>query len=81
MSQNKEKKPNLDNTFGNENSVCPTEENRYGFNNELNPIEIADLGWDSLYKLPKIVKRQEELMEKHEFEPHAYFGGVMYDDL
>jgi len=62
MATSKEKKANLDSTFGNENSVCPTEENRYGFNNELNPIEIADLQWDSQYKLPKIIKRQEEMI-------------------
>ena len=64
LSNNKEKRKELDNTFGNENSVCPTEENRYGFNNELNPIEIADLGWDSQYKLPKIIKRQDEQIQK-----------------
>jgi len=49
--------PSKDGTFhGEGDSVCVTEENRFGFDNNINPIELADLEWDSQYKLPKIVR-------------------------
>lgn len=38
----------------NEDSLCITEENR--FQNEINPIKLADLGWGDEYKLAKLIR-------------------------
>jgi len=35
--------------------MCITEENR--FENIINPIKLADLGWIDDYKLDKIIKQ------------------------
>jgi hypothetical protein len=35
-------------------SLCITEENR--FQNEINPIKLADLGWGDDYKLDKLLR-------------------------
>jgi hypothetical protein len=39
-----------------EQSLCITEENR--FQNEINPIKLADLGWGDSYKLEKLIRNQ-----------------------
>jgi hypothetical protein len=44
---------NLDNQR--EDSLCITEENR--FQNEINPIKLADLGWVDDYKLEKLLRQ------------------------
>ena len=36
-----------------EESLCITEENRY--ENVINPIKLADLGWSDDYKLDKLI--------------------------
>jgi hypothetical protein len=40
--------------FFHEESLCITEENRY--ENAINPIRLADLGWSDTYKLDKLLK-------------------------
>lgn len=41
--------------------MCATEENQ--FNNEINPIKLADIGWCEVYKLSKLIKVQRKGLE------------------
>lgn len=62
-----------------EQSLCITEENR--FQNEINPIKLADLGWGDDYKLDKLMRQQIKMVEDGNFDPDALFGGVDSFDL
>ena len=41
-----------------EESLCPTEENR--FQNDINPIKLAGFVWGDDHKLERLVKLQQE---------------------
>jgi len=62
-----------------EQSLCVTEENR--FQNEINPIKLADLGWGDDYKLDKLMRHQNKLVDDGKFDPDSYFGGIDSFDL
>ena len=62
-----------------EQSLCITEENR--FQNEINPIKLADLGWGDDYKLDKLMRQQIKMVEERNFDPDTYFGGVDSFDI
>lgn len=62
-----------------EESLCITEENRY--ENVINPIKLADLGWSDDYKLDKLMQQQIQQIEAGKFDPEAYFGGIMMEEL
>ncbi|CDW89659.1 UNKNOWN [Stylonychia lemnae] len=57
--------------FFNEDSLCITEENR--FQNEINPIKLADLDWGDQYKLDKLMKQQIKQIREGKFDPNTYF--------
>ena len=44
----------MDDDYFQEESLCITEENRY--DNVINPIKLADLGWSDDYKLDKLIR-------------------------
>ena len=54
-----------------EDSLCITEENR--FQNEINPIKLADLGWVDDYKLEKLLRQQIRQVSEGKFDPDQYF--------
>jgi hypothetical protein len=52
-SSDKKSNRSKNNEFFREESLCITEENRY--ENQVNPIILADLGWSDDYKLDKLM--------------------------
>ena len=54
-----------------EDSLCITEENR--FQNEINPIKLADLGWVDDYKLERLLRQQIKAVADGRFDPDQYF--------
>jgi hypothetical protein len=50
-----------------------TEENRFGFENSISPIVLADLPWDSEYKLEKLWKNQCSLQEHGKLNLELFF--------
>lgn len=65
--------------FFHEESLCITEENRY--DNQINPIKLADLGWGDDYKLDKLIRQQAQSVSEGKFDPEAFFGGVPPEEI